>query len=83
MADVREDEGLAGFSFKTFLITFLGVLLFGIYIGVLMYGENSLTVLDQLKDKKELLMQEKKALKLENQKLQKEFFELKQLEPKE
>jgi len=83
MAEVRDEEGLAGFSFKTFLVTSLGVLLFGIYVGVLMYGENSLTVLDDLKDKKDNLTQEKKALKLENQRLQKEFFELKQLEPKE
>ena len=83
MTEVRDEEGLAGFSFKTFLVTSLGVLLFGIYVGVLMYGENSLTVLDDLKDKKDNLTQEKKALKLENQRLQKEFFELKQLEPKE
>lgn len=83
MAEIREEEGLAGFSFKTFLVTSLGVLLFGIYVGVLMYGENSLTVLTDLKDKKMNLTEEKKIIKLENQRLQKEFFELKQLEPKE
>ena len=48
-----------------------------------MYGENSLTVLNQLKEKKESLSLEDKALKVENQRLQKEYFELKQLEPKE
>ena len=83
MVETREEEGLAGFSLKTFLVASLGVLLFGIYVGVLMYGENSLTVLTELHEKKERLTQEKKALKLENQRLQKEFFELKQLEPKE
>jgi chaperonin cofactor prefoldin len=61
----------------------LGILLFGIYVGVLIYGENSLTVLNQLKEKKEGLTLEEKILKEENQKLQKEYFELKQLEPKE
>lgn len=76
-------EGLAGYSLKTFLITALGILLFGIYIGVLMYGENSLTVWSHLKEKKQHLIEEKKHLKTENQRLQKEFFELKQLEPKE
>ena len=76
-------EGLAGYSLKTFLITALGILLFGIYIGVLMYGENSLTVWGHLKEKKQHLIEEKKHLKSENQRLQKEFFELKQLEPKE
>jgi len=74
---------LAGLSLKTLLIATIGFLLFGIYIGVLIYGENSLTVLQHLKEKKRLLKQEAKILKVENQKLQKEYFELKQLEPKE
>ncbi len=83
MANTGEEEGIAGFSLKTFLVTAIGILLFGIYVGVLMYGENSLTVLNQLKEKKESLSLEDKALKVENQRLQKEYFELKQLEPKE
>lgn len=81
--EAYKEEGLAGFSLKTLLITALGILLFGIYIGVLMYGENSLSVLNQLNEEKENLFHEKKVLKTENQRLQKEFFELKQLEPKE
>ena len=80
---MRQEEGIAGFSLKTFLVTAIGILLFGIYVGVLMYGENSLTVLNQLKEKKYRLSLEDKVLKIENQKLQKEYFELKQLEPKE
>ena len=83
MVDTREEEGIAGFSLKTFLVTALGILLFGIYVGVLMYGENSLTVLNQLKAEKQKLVKEKRDIKVENQRLQKEFFELKQLEPKE
>jgi len=83
MPNSVEKEGIAGFSLKTFLVTAIGILLFGIYVGVLMYGENSLTVLNQLKEKKESLSLEDKALKVENQRLQKEYFELKQLEPKE
>jgi len=83
MIETREEEGLAGFSLKTLLVTALGILLFGIYVGVLMYGENSLTVLNQLKEKKIRLIQEKKSLMVENQRFQKEFFELKQLESKE
>ena len=74
---------MAGYSLKAFLITALGILLFGIYIGVLLYGENSLTVWNHLKDKKHHLIVEKKHLKFQNQTLQKEFFELKQLGPKE
>ena len=76
-------ETVAGLSLKTILVTAIVILIFGIYIGVLMYGENSLTVLNQLKEKKQGLVVEERALKSENQRLQKEFFELKQLEPKE
>jgi hypothetical protein len=83
MAGPREEGSIAGLSLKTFLVTAIGILLFGIYIGVLVYGENSLTVLNQLKEKKQGLSLEEKRLKVENQRLQKEYFELKQLEPKE
>jgi len=83
MVDTREEEGIAGFSLKTFLVTALGILLFGIYVGVLMYGENSLSVWNRLKENKQQLIDEKRQLKEKNQRLQKEFFELKQLEPKE
>ena len=84
MVEERDkEEGIADFSLKTFLVTTIGILLFGIYVGVLMYGENSLTVLNQLMEKKESLIREERALKVENQRLQKVYFELKQLEPKE
>ena len=81
MAEVQEVETLAGLSVKTLLLALLGILLFGIYIGVLIKGENSLTVLNHLKEKKQALLVKGRSLKQENQKLQKEFFELKQLEP--
>ena len=61
-------------SLKTILITLIGILLFGIYMGILLYGENSLSVLAQLRDKKKSLLQQEKALKLQNQKLQKNGF---------
>jgi cell division protein FtsB len=79
----QEVEAIAGLSIKALLVTAIGILLFGIYVGILIYGENSLTVLNQLKEKKQGLFEEGKALKNENQRLQKEYFELKQLEPKE
>ncbi len=83
MANTQKAEAIAGLSLKAFLVTTIGILLFGIYVGVLIYGENSLTVLNHLKEKKQALKQEEKTLKVENQRLQKEYFELKQLEPKE
>ncbi len=83
MANTQKAEEIAGLSLKAFLVTAIGILLFGIYVGILIYGENSLTVLNHLKEKKQALKQEEKILKVENQRLQKEYFELKQLEPKE
>ena len=78
-----KENTITGVSLKAFLVTTVGILLFGIYIGVLMYGENSLTILTALNEKKRALSKQEKRLKIENQKLQKEYFELKQLEPKE
>ena len=83
MAGSKKGASIAGLSLKAFLVTVLGILVFGVYVGVLIYGENSLTVLNQLKEKKQNLSLEEKILKMENQRLQKEYFELKQLEPKE
>jgi hypothetical protein len=83
MTGSKKGGSIAGLSLKTFLVTVLGILVFGVYVGVLIYGENSLTVLNQLKEKKQNLSLEEKILKTENQRLQKEYFELKQLEPKE
>jgi hypothetical protein len=83
LADTHEVATLAGLSFKTLLVATIGILLFGIYVGILIYGENSLTVLQHLKEKKVSLIHEAQILKAENQNLQKEYFELKQLEPKE
>jgi len=83
LPETNKIESIAGLSIKAILVTIIGILLFGIYVGILIYGENSLTVLNHLKEKKEILKQEGKVLKAENQKLQKELFELNQLEPKE
>ncbi|SFV90315.1 hypothetical protein MNB_SV-4-349 [hydrothermal vent metagenome] len=83
MTNKQDVVTLAGLSLKTLLVATIGILLFGIYVGVLIYGENSLTVLQHLREKKAYLYQQEYKLKRENQKLQKEYFELKQLEPKE
>ena len=83
MADTQKVEAIAGLSLKALLVTAIGILLFGIYVGILIYGENSITVLNHLAVKKQALIQEEKTIKTENQRLQKEYFELKQLEPKE
>ncbi len=83
MSGIQKVEVIAGLSLKVILVTVIGILLFGIYIGILFYGENSITVLNHLEVKKQALIQEEKTIKTKNQRLQKEYFELKQLEPKE
>lgn len=49
----------------------------------LLFGNNSLEVYNALKDKKAYLTQEITRLQHENARLQKEYFELKNLEPEE
>ena len=81
MESAERTGTLAGLSFKTLLVSAIGLMLFVLYVYILVTGENSLMVWNQLKTKKETLLKEGKILKQENQRLQKEFFELKQLEP--
>ncbi|MDD5405341.1 MAG: septum formation initiator family protein [Sulfurovaceae bacterium] len=59
------------------LIVFLGI-----YLGVILFGENSILALWHLKQEKSELTKEIADTKNKNQELQKEYFLLKQLEPK-
>ena len=68
-----------GFSLKSMLLILVGIVLLGLYIGVLLFGENSLVILNRLEHDRERLMQEKREMQTSNQKLQKEYFELLQL----
>ncbi len=71
-----------GISFARFLLLALLVVLFGIYMGFLLYGKNSLEVLLSLRDYEEHLQQDIKELRSQNAQLQKDYFELKMLTPK-
>ncbi|MDE5603170.1 MAG: hypothetical protein K2I71_04540 [Helicobacter sp.] len=53
----------------------------GIYFGNLLFGSNSLSVLLELEKKEKKMRQEVDFLTHQNANLQKEFFELKGLEP--
>ncbi len=81
--NIQSRGDILGLSIRVITVTAIVIMLFGIYVGVLIYGENSLTVLSHLRQEKENLMTEATQLKSENQRLQKEFFELKQLQPGE
>ncbi len=68
-----------GLSLTKFLVLLLMVLAFGIYIGTLLYGTNSLEVLFGLQEYEIYLQDEVIRLKHENAELQREYFELKEI----
>ncbi len=59
------------------------VLLLAIYVGLLLFGTNSVEVLYERKVQQRTLERNIEFLKKENARLQKEFFELKELEVEE
>lgn len=77
----QKDDFFLGLSFGAIATIVVAILLFGWYIGVLLFGENSLLALTKLQNEKRQLTREVVRLQAENEKLQKDFFELKQLEP--
>ena len=68
------------FYVKIFL-SLLAVIFLGIYVGDLLFGKSSLEVLLDLQEGRGSLKQNIKIIKQKNALLQKEYFELKQLEP--
>ncbi len=72
-------ERYLGLSLKTFLLAVTFVILMGIYIGIILYGTNSVNVLLRLQTYENYLQEEIHSLKQENAGLQKEYFELKEI----
>jgi len=68
-----------GLTLKKFLIIIAIIIAFGIYISNLLFGTNSLEVLLRLDDYEEYLQTEIVKLKNENAKLQREYFEQKEI----
>jgi len=68
-----------GLSLKKFFLLFALVIALGVYLGVLLYGTNSLQVLFGLQDYENYLHNEVVRLKKENAQLQREYFELKEI----
>ncbi len=73
-------KGETAFYIKIFILI-LAVVLFGIYVGDVLFGKSSLEVLLDLQESRDNLKQNVKIIKEKNALLQKEYFELKQLEP--
>ena len=77
--DLELTQKYLGLSTKTFLLLATFVILMGVYIGVILYGKNSINVLLGLQTYETYLQKEIEHLKRENAKLQKEYFELKEI----
>ena len=74
-------------AYNKFVVVALFSLVLTIYLSYhatnVLFGDNSLQVYNSLKNKKEYLEEEILRLQKENAYLQKEYFELKNLEPEE
>ena len=68
-----------GLSLSKFLLLLFMVLAFGIYIGLILYGTNSIEILFGLQEYELYLEDEVYRLKHENADLQREYFELKEI----
>ena len=68
-----------GLTVAKFLLLLFLVLAIGVYIGVLLYGTNSLEIFLGLQDYEEYLQTEIYRLRDENAELQREYFELKEI----
>lgn len=68
-----------GLSLKKFFFLVFIVISFGIYLGIILYGNDSVEVLLNLQDYEAFLQNEVVRLKTENAELQREYFELKEI----
>jgi hypothetical protein len=71
-----------GISLVKFLLLICMVFGVGVYLGLLLYGTNSIEILLGLQEYQEYLQNEIARLKTENAELQREYFELKELSAK-
>ena len=66
-------------DFKVLFLVFL-IISLAIYVGFLIYGDRGFSRLIELEENKEILQKVVNNLKEENVKLQKKYFELKEIE---
>jgi len=72
---VKRFEEFLGLSYKVFLFTALLVIILGIYVANLLFGEHSLRVLQNLKREKTIIKYNIDVLKHENAELHKKILE--------
>lgn len=81
----KETKGESGGDSALFYLKLISLMVavvgFGLYIGDVLFGKSSLDVLLNLQADKDTLSAKIQSLKEENAVLQKEYFELRQLDP--
>jgi hypothetical protein len=82
--DINREQSLPeqylGLSWPKLIFAVLLIVALGVYIGVLLFGDNSLQVLLELEEYEAYLKEDIERLKTENASMQKEYFELKELD---
>ena len=73
-------ERYFGLPTHKFLLASGIVLIVGVYMGFIFFGNNSLSVLLDLEEHQDYLSEDIERLKAENAALQKQYFELKELD---
>jgi len=68
-----------GLSSTKFFLLFFIVVSLGVYLGILLYGTNSIEILFGLQEYDSYLQDEVSGLKIKNAELQREYFELKEI----
>ena len=80
--DIKEKRDWANILYYLKIFSLVLVVIgFGIYVGDVLFGKSSLDVLLNLESQKQALEQNIDTLKTQNAILQKEYFELRGLEP--
>jgi len=74
-------ERYLGLSLGKFILFLLIIIVLAVYLNILLFGDNSLEVLLQLEEYEDYLQNQINSYRSENASLQKEYFELKELEP--
>jgi len=72
---IRKIEQILGLSIKVFLVTSIVVVLFGVYVSNLIYGNDSLKIVNRLEDERKYLQEKIELLKQENAMLHKRYLE--------
>ena len=88
--DILKDDDYSSFSQRRFglstpkFLTIIGIgFIFFIYLWIIVFGDNSLLVLLNLEERQEFLTDDIERLKSENAQLQKQYFELKEIDSDE